>query len=707
MAEHLSKKKLLFLIFFLAAHANDAATQPAKHCLTKCGHVSIPFPFGTTMDCSLDTNFLINCTNNVPYFPLPTNNRALTLLSISLDDAELRVPSPVASDCYSIVQGKLSHTEIDYFFISGSFSISWTRNTFTTIGCNTLGLVVGYNNFSAEEPRPYPTTCFSFCNKLQYASNGSCTGSGCCQGGYEFETTHLKKLESTEFPVVLDWSVGNQTCIEAMKNPSSFACKAESSTCHDSDKRSGYVCKCPSGFQGNPYLLHGCQQDVDECGGTNDCFHEAKCQNIPGGYNCLCPEGFEGDGRNNGTRCTSPDPSDRTKITLIYSLCLGISIGILALVVASFYVHWKVNKKKLINLKEQYFQQNGGSLLQEHIAKHSSSSQIAKVFTIEELRKATNNFDAGKILGQGGQGTVYKGVLSDNITVAIKKSKISDASQIKDFINELVVLSQINHRHVVKLLGCCLETEIPLLVYEFIPNGTVFEHLHGHEPFLRLTWKTRLRIAAETAGALAYLHLDTCIPVIHRDVKTSNILLDHDLTAKVSDFGASRIVPQGKTELATLVQGTWGYLDPESFLTSQLTDKSDVYSFGVVLAELLTGRKALSFDMPDAEKNLAMFFVSSMKENRLLHIVDKGIINEAKVEHVYEFAKIAKQCLNLKGEERPTMKEVAMEIEGIRAEEKHRWWWEKEKLSSEETEILVKAPSTSNNNAEESFMLLD
>ncbi|XLU25017.1 hypothetical protein S245_061083, partial [Arachis hypogaea] len=142
------------------------------------------------------------------------------------------------------------------------------------------------------------------------------------EGGYEFETTHLKKLESTEFPVVLDWSVGNQTCIEAMKNPSSFACKAESSTCHDSDKRSGYVCKCPSGFQGNPYLLHGCQQDVDECGGTNDCFHEAKCQNIPGGYNCLCPEGFEGDGRNNGTRCTSPDPSDRTKITLIYSLCL-------------------------------------------------------------------------------------------------------------------------------------------------------------------------------------------------------------------------------------------------------------------------------------------------------------------------------------------------------------------------------------------------
>ncbi|XP_057730088.1 putative wall-associated receptor kinase-like 16 [Arachis stenosperma] len=421
----------------------------------------------------------------------------------------------------------------------------------------------------------------------------------------------------------------------------------------------------------------------------------------------------------------------------------GITIAILALVVASFYVHWTVDKTKVIKLQEHNFQQNVGSLLQEHIAKHSCSSQIDKVFTIEELRnatnnfdagkilgplhncssqitkvftleelrKATNNFDAGKILGQGNQGTVYKGVLSDDITVAIKKSNTNDTSLIelinKDFINELVVLSQINHRHVVKLLGCCLETESPLLVYEFIPNGTVYEHLHGHEPFLRLTWKTRLRIAAETAGALAHLHLDTCIPVIHKEVKTSNILLDHDLTANVSDFGASRIVPQGKTEVLTLLQGTWGYVDPESFLTKQFTDKSDVYGFGVVLAELLTGREAFSFDVPDAEKYLAMFFVTSMEENRLLDIVDKSIINEAKVEHVYEFAKIAKQCLSLKGEERPTMKEVAMELERIRAEEKHRWLWEKEKLSSEETEILVKAPFTSNNNAEESFMLLD
>ncbi|MED6216725.1 Wall-associated receptor kinase 5 [Stylosanthes scabra] len=308
---------------------------------------------------------------------------------------------------------------------------------------------------------------------------------------------------------------------------------------------------------------------------------------------------------------------------------------------------------------------------QQQIATHEGSNQTAKVFTVEELKKATNNFDECNVLGQGGQGTVYKGTLFDNRVVAIKMSKISDKSQIEHFINEVVVLSQINHRNVVKLLGCCLETEVPLLVYEFIPNGTIYEHLHhGHTQISsKLTWKARLRIAAETAGALAYLHFATSIPIIHRDVKTCNILLDRDLTAKVSDFGASRIVPLDKTQITTLVLGTLGYLDAEYFHTSKLTEKSDVYSFGVVLAELLTAKKALTSDVPEDEKNLAMHFVFSLEEGRLLQIVDKLILEEAKQEAVVEFANIAKRCLKLKGEKRPTMKQVAMELERLRVEE--------------------------------------
>ncbi|KAL4301134.1 hypothetical protein AHAS_Ahas17G0270500 [Arachis hypogaea] len=371
-----------------------------------------------------------------------------------------------------------------------------------------------------------------------------------------------------------------------------------------------------------------------------------------------------------------------------------VSLSILVLFVASFNAYCGLRKRKLNKLKEQFFQQNGGLLLQQKIAKHRGSIETAKIFSIEELKKATNNFDEVKILGRGGYGIVYKGLLQDNKTVAIKKSKISDQSQIEQFINEVVILTQINHTNVVKLLGCCLETQVPLLVYEFIQGGTLNDHLHGQNQSLKLNWKTRLRIAAETAGALAYLHSATCPPIIHRDVKTTNILLDHNLKAKVSDFGASKIVPLDKTELSTLVQGTVGYLDPEYFHTSHLTEKSDVYSFGVVLAELVTGRKALCFDLPEDDRNLAMYFISSMNKGRLLQILDNQITNEAKPEQLMEFANIAKRCLRLKGEERPTMKEVATELEGLRIMENHRW--ESDRSSLEETEDLLNAsPSSS------------
>jgi len=380
----------------------------------------------------------------------------------------------------------------------------------------------------------------------------------------------------------------------------------------------------------------------------------------------------------------------RKKIIMFPFVYAGVSMSLVALLVGSFYAYLALKKRKLIKLKEQFFQQNGGLLLQQQLVRHGGSTETTKVFTVEELNEATNNFDEGKILGQGGQGTVYKGVLQDKRIVAIKKSKISDPNQIEPFINEVIVLSQINHRNVVKLLGCCLETEVPLLVYEFIPNGTVYEHLHDQNPTLKLTWKTRLRIAKETAGVLAYLHSAASTPIIHRDVKSSNILLDRNLTAKVSDFGASRIVPLDHSQIKTLVQGTWGYLDPEYFHTSQLTEKSDVYSFGVVLAELVTGKKTLSFSRPELDRNLALYFVSSMREGQLLHILDKNI-DEANIEQLKEVAVIAERCLRVKGEERPTMKEVATELEGILVIEEHRWG--NGNQSSEETDNLLRAAS--------------
>ncbi|KAL7156125.1 hypothetical protein ABFS83_03G121800 [Erythranthe nasuta] len=257
------------------------------------------------------------------------------------------------------------------------------------------------------------------------------------------------------------------------------------------------------------------------------------------------------------------------------------------------------------------------------------------------------------------------------------------------FINEVLVLSQVNHRNVVRLLGCCFETEVPLLVYEFVDNGTLSSHMHNPSKARCLNCETRLKIAAETAGVLSYLHSSASTSIIHRDVKSDNILLDSNFTAKVADFGASKLVPQDQTQLSTMVQGTFGYLDPEYMQTNQLTEKSDIYSFGVVLLELLTGRGAIRFDKPEVEKNLSYFFLSLLKEDRIQEIIDDSIVGD-NYEQIMEVAKLAKECLNVKGEDRPSMKQVAMELEGLRLGGKQYSW---ARNNEDETEYLLRERS--------------
>ncbi|MFS8008476.1 putative protein kinase RLK-Pelle-WAK family [Helianthus anomalus] len=232
----------------------------------------------------------------------------------------------------------------------------------------------------------------------------------------------------------------------------------------------------------------------------------------------------------------------------------------------------------------------------------------------------------------------------DGRIVAIKKSKIVDESQLEQFINEMVILSQVNHRNLVKLLGCCLETEVPLLVSEFIPNGTLYHRLHNRNDEFPLSFNIfnmRLQIATEVAGALAYLHSSTSIPIYHRDIKTTNILLDDKYRAKVSDFGTSRLVSIEQTHLTTTVKGTFGYLDPEYSQSSYFTKKSDVYSFGVVLVELLTGERPISLTRFGENITLIAHFTSAMEEGRVMSIFDALVIKESTVDELMIVANLA------------------------------------------------------------------
>ncbi|KAL1171074.1 hypothetical protein V6Z11_A05G254600 [Gossypium hirsutum] len=571
-------KEFALLSLKLTIIATWVAAQPKPECQSNCGDISIPYPFGTGNGCNISSNFFIRCdtTSNPPKTFLSSTD--IEVLHISLD-GYLRIQQLVGFDCYNSL-GRSSYGES---FSLLNFPISNTRNKFTAIGCDTYALIEGTLGHT------YSTGCVTFCSDVEDVINGSCSGIGCCQAAipkgvrnyvlnFDTRRNHSNVLDfnpcSYGFVVedgaynfsVSDLSNENSVCID----PENYSCK-ENTSCINP----GYLCKCLDGFQGNPYLSYGCQ-DIDECGTLKPCNETATCYDVAGSYYCSCPEGFEGDGQKNGTGCSPKVKSHQ-------------SIGILFSLLCSSWVSLGLRQRKLNKLKQDYFQQN-----------------------------ATNNYHESKILGRGGQGTVYKGLLPDGCSVAIKKSIIGDQIQVQQFVNEVIVLSQINHRNVVKLLGCCLETQVPLLVYEYVSNGSVFDHLHNadHESFI--SWEARLKIATEAAEALSYLHSAASPPIIHRDVKLANILLDENYNAKVSDFGASRLVPSNKEQITTLVRGTLGYLDPEYFQTSQLTEKSDVYSFGVVLIELLTGLKAISFERPEHERNLTLYFIAVMKEERLL-----------------------------------------------------------------------------------------
>ncbi|XP_058091445.1 LEAF RUST 10 DISEASE-RESISTANCE LOCUS RECEPTOR-LIKE PROTEIN KINASE-like 1.1 [Magnolia sinica] len=294
-----------------------------------------------------------------------------------------------------------------------------------------------------------------------------------------------------------------------------------------------------------------------------------------------------------------------------------------------------------------------------------------QVFEYKELEEATNNFDPSKELGEGGFGTVYHGKLRDGRFVAVKRLYENNYKRIEQFKNEIDNLSRLRHQNLVTLYGCslCHHREL-LLVYEFIPNGTVADHLHGNRLQAgTLTWPIRMSIAIETADALSYLHK---VEIIHRDIKTNNILLDNNFHVKVADFGQSRLFPFNVTHVSTAPQGTPGYMDPVYHQCYQLTDKSDVYSFGVVLIELISSMPAVDINRHRHEINLASMAIGKIHKDALHELVDStlGFDSDFDVRRmITSVAQLAFRCLQDEKEMRPSMEEVLEELRGIESEE--------------------------------------
>ncbi|KAH6756368.1 Protein kinase superfamily protein [Perilla frutescens var. hirtella] len=315
------------------------------------------------------------------------------------------------------------------------------------------------------------------------------------------------------------------------------------------------------------------------------------------------------------------------------------------------------------------------------LRRHRSASLLPPVFTYEELDASTNHFDSKRKIGDGGFGSVFLGQLYDGRLVAVKHlhKHNSAAFSKKSFCNEILILSSINHPNLVKLHGYCSDPRGLLLVYDYVPNGTLADHLHGKQSLYRkgaLSWCTRVEIALQTAMAVEYLHFSVVPPVVHRDITSANIFVDKEMKVKVGDFGLSRLLVCPEATMATSntsegvwtgPQGTPGYLDPDYYRSFRLNEKSDIYSFGVVLLELITGMRAVDQTREMREMTLADMVVPRIQMGLLHQVLDPVLVVDGEaMEGATAVAELAFRCVAADKDDRPDAREVAMELRRIK-----------------------------------------
>ncbi|XP_047148873.1 LEAF RUST 10 DISEASE-RESISTANCE LOCUS RECEPTOR-LIKE PROTEIN KINASE-like 1.2 isoform X2 [Vigna umbellata] len=381
------------------------------------------------------------------------------------------------------------------------------------------------------------------------------------------------------------------------------------------------------------------------------------------------------------------------KVKISIGICSGVVGALIVGICVYIFIRRRKNSYVMSYIQSRSLSSDPSSKDTEKGSHSFTQSIIPRVhlFSYEELEEATNYFDPSKELGEGGFGTVYFGKLRDGRSVAVKRLYENNYRRVAQFMNEIRILTGIAHPNLVKLYGCTSRhSRELLLVYEYIPNGTVADHLHGQRSKPgTLPWHIRMNIAVETASALKFLHLRD---IIHRDVKTNNILLDSNFRVKVADFGLSRLFPELVTHVSTAPQGTPGYVDPEYHECYQLTNKSDVYSFGVVLVELISSLPAVDITRHRHEINLANMAINKIHNQTLQELVDPnlGFESDFKVRKMISgVAELAFQCLQSSKEMRPSMEEVLETLKDIQSDGKSKSQPEVMDISSTSDDVVL------------------
>ncbi|CAM0914032.1 unnamed protein product [Alopecurus aequalis] len=652
----------------LSPVADSLTVKP--ECVGRCGGVDIPYPFGIGDGC-FRKGFEISCVNNT--MPVMAGaSQDLEVLSLSLSPSPLaRVKLPIAWQCFNSTGDKLgSFNGKVGMNPEGVYRISSDLNELILLGCNTFAQI--RSGASGRYSYQYYTGCVAYTNDSSGPRDGVCRGVGCCRvdimsgltdnvitfeggnawshanqqefclcdysfitdrGSYKFRREDLfgTYMNQTSMPLSLDWAIrdnGSLSCATAETKPG-YACISGNKECVDSSNGPGYTCNCTKGYEGNPYVPNGCT-DIDECAPQSGYPCQGRCKNTNGSYKCTCPRGSQSNDPYN-ERCTPSFP-------MAAKISIGVIGGILLIVILSFTIIIIKQKKKI----HDTYKRNGGPILEK--------ARTIKLFKKVDLEPI---FKGGNIIGKGGFGEVYKGLLRNEL-VAIKKPISGSVLESEQFPNEVIIQSQIIHKNIVRLIGCCLEVDSPMLVYEFIPKGSMDDILHGEDK-KPLSLDVRLNIAVESAQGLAYMHSQTNTIILHGDVKPANILLNDDFAPKISDFGISRLIATDK-EHSDLVIGDRSYMDPVYQQTGRLTAKSDVYSFGVVILELISRKRATYSD----DNSLVKSFLAAHKDRKKsVELFDTEIAVEGDLELLVSLAELAVDCLNLDVDQRPTMTDVA------------------------------------------------